>query len=300
MRIASSSISDTIVQQLQQLNAQQTKLQNQVGSGLRISQPEDDPAAVARVINLNGENSALNQFIANTDRALQVSQATYSGLQQLKKISDRATEIGTLGSGAQTPAALQAYAAELDQLIEQAVQLANGKLGNDYLFGGKAVDTKPYAVTTDAQGRVASVSQDPACASDPIQIPLTETSRISPGAEAATTAGLRDFIGHLVSLRGAMETGNAAAMSAAQDGLLATEDVFISALSQQGAVQMRIEVNQNQLKDRAQNIAQLISSETSADLTTTVVKLSQTQTAYQAALQSASMIMKKSLLDYIN
>jgi flagellar hook-associated protein 3 FlgL len=43
----------------------------------------------------------------------------------------------------------------------------------------------------------------------------------------------------------------------------------------------------------------LISSEADVDLPTTVVKLSQTQTAYQAALASAAKIMSISLLDYI-
>jgi flagellar hook-associated protein 3 FlgL len=43
-----------------------------------------------------------------------------------------------------------------------------------------------------------------------------------------------------------------------------------------------------------------VSKETDADMPTTIMKLNQTQTAYQAALQSAASIMKISLLDYIH
>jgi flagellar hook-associated protein 3 FlgL len=298
MRVATNSISDTIIAQLQLLNGQQTKLQNQVGTGLRITQPEDDPAAMARVLNLNHESRALTQFTTNANRALEISQATYGALQQVKKISDRATEIGTLGTGAQNPAALQAYAAEINQLLEQAVQLANGRLRNDHLFGGTVVDTPPYTVTRDAAGEITSpvvFSGNTAQAT----IPLSETSGVTPGADAATTQGLTDFLNHLVSLRTALRAGSSADLTTAQTGLLATEDVLISALAEHGAVQLRIEVNQEQQKDRTQNIGQLISAETSTDMTTTVVKLSQAQTAYQAALQSASNIMKQSLLDYL-
>jgi len=297
MRVASNSISDTIIAQLQLLNGQQTKLQNQVGTGLRISQPEDDPAAMARVLNLNTENRALSQFTTNANRALEISQATYGALRQIKKVSDRATEIGTLGTGAQDPASLQAYAAEINQLLEQAVQLANGRLRNDHLFGGTAVDTPPYVATRNAAGEIDGLAF--AGNTDQATIPLSETSGIAPGADAATTQGLTGFLNQLVSLRDALRSGSASGVTTAQTALIAAEDVLISALAQHGAVQLRIEVNQEQQKDRAQNIEQLVSAETSTDLTTTVVKLSQAQTAYQAALQSASNIMKQSLLDYL-
>lgn len=297
MRVATNSVSDTIVAQLQLLNGQQAKLQNQVGTGLRISQPEDDPAAMARVLNLNGESRDLAQFTSNANRALEISQSTFGALRQLKKVSDRATEIGTLGTGAQDPASRQAYAAEINQLLEQAVQLANGRLRNDHLFGGTAVDTPPFAVTRDAAGEIAAVAFVGNTAQ--ATIPLSETAGVTPGADAATTSGLTGFLNHLVSLREALQAGDASALTATQTGLVATEDVLISALAQHGAIQLRIEVNQEQQKDRAENIGQLVSAETSTDLTTTVVKLSQAQTAYQAALQSASNIMKQSLLDYL-
>jgi flagellar hook-associated protein 3 FlgL len=298
MRIASTTVSDSIIRQLQALSTQQTKLQTQVGTGLRLTQPEDDPAAMARVLNLNSEDRALDQFARNADRALELSQSTYSYLQQIKKISDRSTEIGTLGAGAQSADALQAYGSEIDQLIEQAVQLGNSRLNNDYLFAGTAVDTPPYTVARDTSGKITGVTYAGNTAQ--ASIPLSETSSIAPGADATATQGIADFINHLVSLRDSLQTGDTAGISTAQTGLLATEDVFVSSLAGQGAVQTRIEVSQDQQKARVQNVEQLISAETSTDMTTAVVKLNQAQTAYQAALQSASSIMQKSLLDYIH
>jgi flagellar hook-associated protein 3 FlgL len=62
---------------------------------------------------------------------------------------------------------------------------------------------------------------------------------------------------------------------------------------------MRIEVNRSQQVAAVESVMGLISSETSADLPETIVRLNQSQTAYQAALQSAANIMQISLLDYI-
>lgn len=297
MRIASSSISDNIVRQIQQLGYTQTRLQDQVATGQRITNPDDDPAAMARVINLESERRNLEQFSRNADRALEVSLASFSGLQQIKSVSDRVTEIATLGSSASSPAALDAFAAEVDQLLEQGVQLANTRFRNDYIFAGTAVDTAPIAVTRDAAGLITTL----AYAGDTNQaaIPLSETASLAPGTTGVTNQGLADFLNQLVALRDALRAGGGAAVSTIQTGLIASEDLLVDSLAAQGAVQTRIEVNQTQQQDRAQNLENLVSAEADADLPTTIVKLNQSQTAYQAALQSAANILRLSLLDFI-
>lgn len=297
MRIASSTVSDNIVRQIQNLGSQQARLQSTVASGQRITNPDDDPAAVSRVINLESERRSLEQFQRNAERALEVSQASFSGLQQIKKLSDRATEIGTLGAGAISPDSLDAYAAEIDQLLEQAVQLGNTKFRNDYIFAGTAVDAAPFTATRDASGEITSATYSGN--STQAAIALSESSSIAPGSTGATNTGIGDFINQLVSLRDALRAGNTATIQSTQANLLASEDVLVDALSAHGAVQMRIEVNQTQQKERAENLEKLVSAEADGDLPSAIVKLNQTQVAYQAALQSASNIMRLSLLDYL-
>jgi flagellar hook-associated protein 3 FlgL len=297
MRIATSTISDNVVRQIQRLGVQQSTLQGKVASGQRITNPSDDPAAVSRVINLESERRALEQFSRNADRAMELSQASFSGLQQIKKISDRAAEIGTLGTGATSPDARNAYAAEIEQLIEQALQLGNTRFRNDYLFGGTAVDTPPFTASRDASGRPTAFTF--AGNTSQASIPLSESSSIEPGTTAATNQGIGDFLNHLVTLRDALRAGDTTAISAIQNNLLASEDLLVDSLAEQGAIQMRIEVNQTQQKVRAENLEKLVSAEADADLATTIVSLNQTQLAYQAALQSSANIMRMSLLDYL-
>lgn len=298
MRISSSTVSENIVRQIQQLSSQQAKLQNQVSTGLRISQPEDDPAAVGRVINLESEQRQLTQFQANTSRALNLSQASYSGLQAIKKVSDRATEIGTLGAGAINPASAEAYASEVNQLIEQTVQLTNSRFGNDYIYAGTAVTAPPFVPARDASGQITSVAY--AGDTNRSAIPLSEATTLSPATDGTTNLGLRDFLNQLVALRDSLHTNSPAGVTAAQTNLLTSEDLLVSSLAEHGGIQTRIEASQSQLSDRSLSLQSLVSTETEADLPSTIVKLNQTQTAYQAALQSAGMIMKISLLDYIH
>jgi flagellar hook-associated protein 3 FlgL len=297
MRVSSNTISNTVISQIQTLSSQQAKLQNEVATGQRIFQPEDDPASVGRVLEYDTQQRLNNQYASNADRALTVSQATYSGLQSIKTVSDRATEIGTLGAGAISPDAASAYAAEVNQLIEQTVQLGNTKLGNDYIYGGTAVSSPPFVATRDSSGNVTSV--DYAGNSSGAAIALSTASSITATTSGDTNLGIRDFLNHLVALRDALTTNDTAGVTAAQTGLVSTEDQLVSSIAEVGGVQTRIEAAQSQQKDMATNLASLISNETDADMPSTIVKLTQTQTAYQAALQSAASTMKISLLNYI-
>ncbi len=295
MRISSNSITENIVRQIQQLSTSQAKLQDQVANGQRITNPEDDPAAVARVINLESERRSIEQYSRNADHALEVSQASFGGLQQIKTVSDRVGEIATLGAGAISSDARSAYVAEVDQLLEQAVQLSNTRFRNDYLFAGTSVDTPPFAATRDSSGKITSVAYTGNTNQAPIA--LSDTSTISPGTSGTTNQGIGDFLNQLVALRDALSASTD--VSTVRDSLVSSENVLVDSLADQGAIQMRIEVNQSQQKDRIGSLDQLVSSETDADLPSTIVKLTQTQTAYQAALQSAASIMRLSLLDYI-
>jgi flagellar hook-associated protein 3 FlgL len=298
MRIASNSASEAVLVQLNKLSQRQSQLQTQAATGQRIFQPEDDPAAVGRILGLETERRQITQFQSNATRALEISQSSYAGIQQMKTISDRAGELVTLGAGASSPDASKAYAKEVNQLIEQAVQLGNTKFRNDYLFAGTAVTTQPYDDSNrDANGDLISVSYAGNASQGTVQ--LSENSAIAPGTTNSTNTGMGDFINNLIALRDALNTGNSATVSSSQPALEGSENLLVNALSEHGAIELRIEVNQKQQSTRAQNIETLVSKDADADLATTIVRLSQTSTAYEAALSSGTKILKMSLLDYL-
>ena len=297
MRVTNTTLSENIVRQIQQLGTNQAKLQTQVATGQRIFRPEDDPTAVGRVLNLESEQREIAQYLSNADRALEITQASFAGLQQLKKISDRASEIGTLGAGALSADASRAYASEVNQLLEQTLQFANTKFRNDYIFAGNRVDSAPFVATRDASGSITGVAY--AGSGEPAAIQLSENASISPGATSGTNGDIGDFLNSLVALRDALATQNSTDLTTAQTNLATAEDELVSALASHGGIQTRIEANRAQQQDRADNLEVLVSAEVDADLPSTIVRLTQTQTAYQAALQSAANIMRISLLDYI-
>jgi flagellar hook-associated protein 3 FlgL len=297
MRIASNTVNDSMVRQIQQLMTDQSKLQLQVSSGRRITQPEDDPAAVGRVLNLQTEQRQLAQYANNAARALTLSQTSFSGLQGLKKVSDRAAELATLGTGALSLDSMRIYGNEVDQLLEQALQLGNSRSGGDYVYGGTAVDAPPFVATRDAAGKITSIVFNGN--TDQSSIPLSEATSVSPSTAGTTNTGIGAFLTNLISLRDALASTDIDAVRATQPDLLDAENMIIAAMADSGGMQTRIEAAQSQQKDRVMSLEQLVSNESSVDLPTTIVKLNQTQTAYQAALASAAKVMNLSLLDYL-
>ena len=294
MRLSNSSTAAALLDQLQRLSSRQAELQRQVATGQRIRLPGDDPAAVGRVVASQMERGAVSQFSRNASAALEYSKTSYGGLEQLKRVSDRVSELAVLGEGSLDPDAMRAYAAEANQLLEQAASLGNTRFGNDYVFAGTAVSTQPFALSRDPSGSIASVAY--AGDSGRLTVQLSESSGIQPVPDAATNAGLADFLNRLVSLRDALAAGDASAVRAVRPGLEDSENLLVGALSEHGAVQLRIEVAQIQQKARIDELERQISAEADADVTASIVQLNQ---AYEAALSSSASILKLSLLDYL-
>lgn len=297
MRVPTNSSAESVIKQIQKLATRQSQLQMQLASNQRIFLPSDDPSAAGRVLTMENERGQLKQYERNAATALEVSQASFAGLKGLKSISDRAGEIATLGSGTASPDALRAYGAEVNQLIEQALQTGNSRFRDDFLFAGTATDAPPFTATRDAAGRITAAAY--AGNSNQASIQLSDSATVQAGTSGTTNTGLRDMINNLVALRDALASGNSDSVTATRPALEASEDLLVNSLSERGAIEMRIEVNQAQQLSRSDNLDKLVSYEVDADLPETVVRLSQTSNAYEAALSSATKILQMSLLDYL-
>lgn len=298
MRLASSTVSESILSNIKSLGEKQARLQGRVATNQRISSPSDDPAAARRVIALESERRSLTQYASNAGRAREISQASFSGLQQLRKVADRSNEIAVTANGVTGAEQRAANASEINQLIEQAIELGNSKFGGDYVFAGTATDAKPYVAARDSAGRVTAVTYVGNGAQAAIKV--GENAEVVAGTSVAANTGIRDLISHLISLRDGLDSGDSAAISSATGSLQASGDALVEALADQSAVQMRLDLQDAIRSENLDRVENLVSKEVDDDLATTVVKLNQTSVAYQAALQSAASIMKTSLLDYLH
>jgi flagellar hook-associated protein 3 FlgL len=312
MRIAGTSYTDSLVSQLNFLTSQQFQLQSQVSTGLRIQAPEDDPAGMAQALGLETDTAAATQYAQNISTLQTGANTAYSAMQQIKTISDRAGEIATLADGTKTPTELQAYATEVNQLIQQAVQLANGKNGDHYIFSGTKSDTPPFSATTDASGNVTAVTYQGNTNVAQTEIAQGTTLAIdTPGANT-TGSGPRglltdsrygaDFFNHLISLQKDLASGNTANISKVdQPALTKDEDNLIYQISNNGVLQSRLDSAATSNSNLQSSLQQSLTKVAGVDMTKAITDLSQAQSTYQAALASSSVLLQlqQTVLTYL-
>jgi flagellar hook-associated protein 3 FlgL len=193
---------------------------------------------------------------------------------------------------------MQSYGTETNQLIEQAVQTANTEFDGSYIYGGTASSTPPFTVTRDSSGDITNVTY--AGNTSQASIPLSSSTSVSASTDGTTNQGIATFLNNLITLRDGLNNGDTTAVTNVQAGLTDGENTIVSAIATNGGIQSRIQAAQTEQTSQTTNLQTDMSSVVDADLPTTITKLDQVQTAYQAALQSAVSTMQLSILNYIH
>jgi flagellar hook-associated protein 3 FlgL len=258
---------------------------------------------MALALGLQADNSAATQYAQNIS-TLQ-NRATISGnaLMSLKTISDRVGEIATATDGTATPAQLQAYAGEVTQLIQQAAQIMNAKDGSQYVFGGTASASAPFAAVTDAGGNVTAVTYSGNSSVTQSEVSQNVTMAVDAPGENTSGSGPRgvisdsrygaDFFNHLISLQNNLLSGNTNAISATDASNLSKDEAnIICQVASNGATQTRLTAAASFASSQQSGLQQNLTSVAGADLAQTLTQLSQANNAYQIALQTSSQLLQ--------
>jgi flagellar hook-associated protein 3 FlgL len=312
MRIAFNTFPNSLTSQLAALSSRQNRLQNQVATGKRISQLEDDPAAMRQVLDLQVQGSQIAQYRKNIASLQTQATSSYNAISGLQNISSRAGEIATLADGTRSPAELKAYATEVTQLIQQGVQLMNSTNQGSYLFGGTQTSQPPFITTTDSNGNVTGVNYQgnesvpraeiAAGATVSVQVPGVNVSGTGQEGLITDSRNGADFFNHLIALQNHLLAGDTTTISSVDHpALIKDEDNITSQIANNGLIQAQLSTADSLAAAQSQSVEQTVSQDSDADLAQTLTQLSATQTAYQAALQSGAKLLSPSqtLLNYL-
>ena len=305
MRVTAASFGNDFRTQIAKLAERQMGVQRQIATGQRIDSPSDDPQAMRRVLDLRAELRVLNQYRDNIGKVRENSTVAYSSLNAMKKLNDRAGEIATMADASKPTEALQAYGKEINQLLEEAVRLANTKHRDVYIFSGTNSTTATYSTTRDANGDITGVTWGGNSNTSKVDIASDSTVDSNHPAEGAqgilknSTNGA-DFIAHLITLRDNLNSGNTTNIkSNGIANVKSDETNFINHFSNLGAIQSRLDTSEAITRHQASSIDPLVSNEADVDMADAFVRLNEIQNAYTAALQSGGTLLQTSLLDYI-
>jgi flagellar hook-associated protein 3 FlgL len=136
----------------QQSRLQQTQMQ--LSAGKKLLAPSDDPAAAARILDLNQGIKQTEQYQSNINVARQRLTLEDGVLQNTTDILQRINELGVQGLNAtNSPSDRTAIAVEMEGLNQQLLGYANTKNANgEYLFSGFKSATQSFSKNTIVAG----------------------------------------------------------------------------------------------------------------------------------------------------
>jgi flagellar hook-associated protein 3 FlgL len=153
MRVSTSFIQQSGLQQILDLQTRVVKAQNQISLGSKILNPSDDPTASSRIIDLNEGITRIDQFNRNADFATQRLNLEETSLESAKNVLQRVRELSiqAANTGGLDLLSEQAIAKEMSEKLDELMGYANSKDSNgDFIFSGFQSSTQPF--TTDGQG----------------------------------------------------------------------------------------------------------------------------------------------------
>jgi flagellar hook-associated protein 3 FlgL len=313
MRVTDSAYNSNLINNLNALTSRQYNLQNEVTTGLRIQSASDDPGAMENTLNYQSDASQQTQYASNISTLQGRANSIYNVLQSLQTINSKAGEIATsAGNGTQPASYLQSSGAEVNDLLNQVVQLANTKdpSTGQYLFGGTASSQPPFSVTKDANGNITGVTYQGNAAVNQTEIGSGITTSVDiPGVNTSGTGarGLftdsqsgADMMNHLISLRDDLNSGNATKIASTDSpAVQKDEDNITYQVANNGVIQTHLNAAATLTSNSTQTLNNMVSNSSSADMVQTMVQLTASQNAYQAALESGVKVMQLSILNYI-
>ncbi len=313
MRVATDSYTNTMLNEFSLLKSQQNNLQNQVTTGLSVSAPSDNPDAMETTLDDLSSQATQQQYSSNITTALSQANSVYSVLNSLQTLTSQAQTIATeAGSGTASQTDLNSYATQVAGLIQQALQLVNTQdpSTKQYLFGGTNSGQQPYTATTDANGNVtavtyqgnSSVNQTQVSAGVSVAVEVPGSNTTGSGAYGLVTDSRMgaDLFNHLIQLQQDLSSGSTSAITGTDTkNLQNDEDNMTYQVANNGNIQARLNTAASLASTQSTSLTSSISNASGADLVTTMTELNQTQTAYEAALESSASIMQLSILNFL-
>jgi flagellar hook-associated protein 3 FlgL len=238
--------------------------------------------------------SANDQYKKNNAEAQSHVQATEAALNNFTDLMIKFKEVMARASNGSNTDNLKTYADQVDQLLGDAVDMANTKLNGRYVFAGTNTMEQPFTIAGDH----SSVSANPSGITGSIRHPINEgvdqVVNID-GQEAFQGTAIFDL---MIEVRNGLQSGfnPTTAESQSVDTFL---DHVATATGKAGTIMQNLDNNDSMLADQQTQLQQLLSVQQDSDIAETTLKMNRDQLNLQAALASGASVLPKTLLDFL-
>lgn len=306
MRVATMSIYNSSKYELSRTLSDYTKASITVSTGKKVQSPSDDPVGYAQVMDIDSTLSQLDQLHENIETGLTWLTTGETTLDSVLDTILEAKQVTiSANNGIYSDEDFDTAAAQVDELLEQIVDLANTNVSGHYIFSGTKTDTEPYTLDETAIPPIAySGNEDAFTISTGVgsraDVSYTGTDVFGEVGVDSDGNGIDDDIfSLLMALRDDLAASDLTNIETYMDELDAHFESINNVISNIGIKTNRLETKESVISDFELTLTEQKSDIEDVDITEAATDLALKETAYQAALSATAKIVSISLVDYI-
>ncbi|MGH9490287.1 MAG: hypothetical protein ACRD17_07215, partial [Terriglobales bacterium] len=150
-----------LLENLQTVQRQENQNLAELSSGLAVTQPSDNPAAMAAYIENQMASAAADQYAQSSNTLQNQLSVAGSSLNTVVESLSQAISLATEGAtGTLSASQRQALGEQVANLQQQVMEAANQSYEGVYLFGGTKSTTAPYVTNVGSPSGVSYVGNN--------------------------------------------------------------------------------------------------------------------------------------------
>jgi flagellar hook-associated protein 3 FlgL len=288
MRITNKMTTSTIKRNVFRQSEQLLRNQEILSSGKRINRPSDDPVGIGKVLDYRQSLSSFEQYDRNIQQAknrIEFMETTLEGVEDLI-IDAKNWAVNQAGS---STADREAAISSVQNIKEQILQLANSKMGSNYIFSGFQTNTPAFDATGTYSGDNGYFS---VMTGDNAEMQIeADGSRVFQGTE--------DVFEALDDLLTGLQTDDVVMIDTQIDRLLGAQDQVQKVRAESGAHYQQLELSENQMAKLKMTVEELLDRTEKASVEEAIINLKNQEMAYEITLNTSARIVQPTLMDFL-
>ncbi|HZP31083.1 MAG TPA: flagellar hook-associated protein FlgL [Acidimicrobiia bacterium] len=290
-RVTQQTLSVRALTSLENAMDRLSNLQGEMASGKQLQRPSDSPTGVVSALQYRAQIDRTTQYQTNADDGLSWLQLADSTLTAVNDQITAARSLALQGvSGASSQDSRNALAAQVDQIRNNLIDLANTKYLDRPIFAGTSASTLAYDASGAFLGDTNAVERNVGPGVT-VQVNLTGPQAFGPpGADLFAT--LTTLADDLRTNPGAVNASDLGALDAASSRVR-------NAQGEVGARSAQLTTTKARSDDLLLNLRDSLSKIEDIDLPKAATDLQIQQVSYQAALAATARVIQPSLVDFL-
>lgn len=147
MRISNGMATDSMLRNLNSIQETLEQTRKQITTGKRITRPEDDPYGAQHALGLRSAIQDAQSQLSGITSSREWLVATNNALGSVANLVRRAYTLAVRGGNdSMTDNDRDSFAAQVDQILSEAIQVGNTQHMGQFLFAGFQTNTKPFTL----------------------------------------------------------------------------------------------------------------------------------------------------------